>query len=321
MKKIAVFTSGGDAPGMNAAIRAVVRCGLQNNLEVVGIQNGYEGMIDGNFITLTSRSVGNIIHRGGTILKTSRSERFLTEAGRKTAFDQLRLHQIDGIIAIGGDGTFKGATVFTEEYDIPFIGLPGTIDNDLAGTEYTIGYDTAINTAMQSMDKIRDTATSHGRLFFIEVMGRDSGAIALDSGIASGAEDIFIPEIKTDLEEFSAKLQLSKHKESYMIVVSEGDELGHVKDIAEKFQKMHPEYEIKFVVLGHLLRGGNPTAIDRIIPSKMGIAAVEALLNNERNVMIGWKENNLHKTALSHAIKRQMEINKPLLAVLNALSY
>ena len=251
VKNIAVFTSGGDAPGMNACIRACVRAGLQKGYKVYGILNGYEGMIDGNYIEMDSRSVGNIIHRGGTILKSSRSQRFITAEGRKQAFEQLKSRAIDAVIAIGGDGTFKGAQVFTAEYSIPFIGIPGTIDNDLFGTDYTIGYDSAVATAVELIDKVRDTANALGRLFFIEVMGRDVGTIALASGLASGAEDILIPEIKTDLEEISAKLKNSKQKESYIIVVAEGDDAGGVMEISAKFKQMHPEYDIKTLVLGH----------------------------------------------------------------------
>ncbi|MDB5226839.1 MAG: 6-phosphofructokinase [Bacteroidota bacterium] len=321
MKNIAVFTSGGDASGMNACIRAVVRAGLQKGLKVFGIMHGYEGMINGEFIEMDSRSVGNIIHRGGTILKSSRSERFMTPEGRKLAYEEVKKHNIDGIIAIGGDGTFKGAQAFTSEHGIPFIGLPGTIDNDLYGTDCTIGYDTAINTAMECIDKVRDTATSHGRLFFVEVMGRDVGYIALGSGIAAGAEDIFIPETQTDLQAVSDKLKQSAHKESYIIVVSEGDDAGHVKEISEKFKEMHPEYDIRFLVLGHLLRGGNPTAGDRILASRLGIAAVNALIEGNHNVMLGWRHNKLAQTPLEKAVKHHIEVNRDLLEILQLLSY
>ena len=321
MKNIAVFTSGGDSSGMNAAIRAIVRAGIQKDLKVFGIMNGYEGMIDGKFMELDSGSVSNIIHRGGTILKSSRSERFMTKEGRKLAFEQLKERNIEGIIAIGGDGTFKGAQAFTKEHNIPFIGLPGTIDNDLFGTDFTIGYDTAINTAMEAIDKVRDTANSHGRLFFIEVMGRDVGYIALGCGIASGAEDIFIPETHTDLRLVSEKLKKSSHKESYIIVVSEGDDAGNVKEISESFKKMHPEYDIRFLVLGHLLRGGNPSASDRILASRLGIEAVNALVEGNHNVMIGWKSNKFAYTPLQNAVKHHVELNKELLETLHLLSY
>jgi 6-phosphofructokinase 1 len=321
MQNIAVFTSGGDSSGMNACIRAVVRTGIHKGLKVFGILNGYEGMIDGKFIEMDSRSVGNIIHRGGTILKSARSDRFITSEGRDQAFQQLQQRNIGGIIAIGGDGTFKGAHQFYKDHGVPFIGLPGTIDNDLCGTDFTIGYDTAINTAMRAIDKVRDTATSHGRIFFVEVMGRDVGYIALGSGIAGGAEDIFIPETKTDLQEVSDKLSRCLHKESYIIVVSEGDDAGHVQEISQRFKKMHPEFDIRFLVLGHLLRGGNPTANDRILASRLGIAAVNALLDGNYNVMVGWTANKLCYTPLEKAVKHNIEINKELLEILKLLSY
>ena len=321
IKNIAVFTSGGDSPGMNACIRACVRAGIQKGLKVFGIMHGYEGMINGEFIEMDSRSVGNIIHRGGTILKSARSKAFMTPEGRKKAFEQLQQRNIDAVIAIGGDGTFKGAQEFTKEYNIPFIGLPGTIDNDLFGTDFTIGYDTAINTATEAIDKVRDTANSHGRLFFIEVMGRDVGYIALGSGIAGGAEDIFIPETKTDLQAVSDKLKKSAHKESYIIVVAEGDDAGNVHDIAERFKVMHPEYDVKYLVLGHLLRGGNPTAGDRILASRLGIAAVNALLDGQHNYMIGWKNNALSYTPLPNAVKHHIEIDPILHEILHLLSY
>jgi 6-phosphofructokinase 1 len=321
MKNIAVFTSGGDASGMNACIRAVVRAGLQKDLKVFGIMHGYEGMIKGEFIELDSRAVGNIIHRGGTMLKSARSERFKTEEGRKIAFEQLKLREIDGVIAIGGDGTFAGAQAMMHEHGIPFIGLPGTIDNDLYGTDVTIGYDTAVNTAMEAIDKVRDTATSHGRIFFIEVMGRDVGFIALGSGIAGGAEDIFIPETYTDLQLVSDKVKCCGHKESYIIVVSEGDDAGHVQDISARFKEMHPECDIRFLVLGHLLRGGNPSAGDRILASRLGIAAVNALVEGNHNVMIGWKDNKLSYTPLDKAVKHCVEMDKELYEMLQLLSY
>ena len=321
MKNIAVFTSGGDSPGMNACIRAVVRTSVQKDIKVYGILHGYEGMINGEFIDLDSRSVGNIIHRGGTILKSSRSKRFMTEEGRKEAYNQLKQRNIDGVVAIGGDGTFKGALEFSKEYNIPFIGLPGTIDNDLFGTDFTIGYDTAVNTAVDAIDKVRDTATSHGRIFFIEVMGRDVGYIALASGIAGGAEDIFIPETHTDLNAVSDKLKKCAHKESYIIVVSEGDDAGNVHEIASKFKTMHPEYDIKYLVLGHLLRGGNPSANDRILASRLGIAAVNALIDGKSNQMIGWKNNKLNFIPLEQATKHHIEIDKELNEILQLLSY
>lgn len=321
IKNIAIFTSGGDAPGMNACIRACVRAGIQKNLKVYGIFHGYDGMVNGEFQEMNSRYVGNIIQKGGTILKSARSKEFMTTEGRKKAYQQLKQRNIDAVIAIGGDGTFKGAKIFTDEYDIPFVGLPGTIDNDLFGTDFTIGYDTAINTATEAIDKVRDTANSHGRLFFIEVMGRDVGYIALGCGIAGGAEDIFIPETRTDLQEVSDKIKRSAHKESYIIVVAEGDDAGNVHDIAAKFKTMHPEYDIKYLVLGHLLRGGSPTASDRILASRLGIAAVNALLSGNHNCMIGWQNKQISYTLLENAVKHKLEIDKELVEILHLLSY
>lgn len=320
VKNIAVFTSGGDAPGMNACIRACVRAGIQKGLKVYGILNGYEGMIDGDFTEMDSRSVGNIIHRGGTILKSSRSKRFTTEEGRKAAYEQLKSRNIDAVIAIGGDGTFKGAQQFTSEYAIPFIGIPGTIDNDLFGTEYTIGFDSAVQTAVELIDKVRDTANALGRLFFIEVMGRDVGTIALASGLASGAEDILIPEIKTDLNEISEKLKNSKQKESYIIVVAEGDDAGGVMEIAAQFKEMHPEYDIKTLVLGHLLRGGNPSANDRILASRLGVAAVDAITEENYNVMVGIHHNKVLQTPLNLSGKHFMTINQEWKHLMDLLS-
>lgn len=320
VNNIAVFTSGGDAPGMNACIRACVRAGIQKGWKVYGIMNGYEGMIDGHINEMDSRSVGNIIHRGGTILKSSRSKRFTTAEGRKQAYEQLKSRNIDAVIAIGGDGTFKGAQQFTKEYNLPFIGIPGTIDNDLFGTDYTIGYDSAVATAVELIDKVRDTANALGRLFFIEVMGRDVGTIALASGLASGAEDILIPEIKTDLDEISAKLKNSKQKESYIIVVAEGDDAGGVMEISAKFKQMHPEYDIKTLVLGHLLRGGNPSANDRILASRLGVAAVDAIAAGNFNVMAGIHNNRILFTPLNLSCKHFMEINQEWKHLMDLLS-
>jgi 6-phosphofructokinase 1 len=305
---------------MNASIRAVVRAGIQKGCKVYGIINGYEGMIDGHFTEMDSRSVGNIIHRGGTILKSSRSKRFTTEEGMLQAYEQLKKHNIDGVIAIGGDGTFRGAQAFTKVYNIPFIGIPGTIDNDLFGTEYTIGFDSAVATAVELIDKVRDTANALGRLFFIEVMGRDVGTIALASGLAAGAEDILIPEIKTDLEEVSEKLKNGKQKESYIIVVAEGDDAGGVMEIAAEFKKKHPEYDIKTLVLGHLLRGGNPSANDRILASRLGVAAVDALTQGNANIMVGIHNNHVITTPLHLAGKHFMSVNQEWKHLMDLLS-
>lgn len=310
MKNIAVLTSGGDAPGMNAAIRAVVRIALLEKLKVFGIYNGYQGLVDNQILPLNKKSVGNIIHRGGTILKSARSKDFQTKEGRNRAYQNLVEHQIDAVIVIGGDGTFAGAIQFTQEFNIPFIGIPGTIDNDLFGTEYTIGFKSAVQTAMECVDKIRDTANAFKRLFFIEVMGRDVGAIALATGIATGAEDIFIPETKTNLNDLSERLKRGTDKESYIIIVSEGDDKGGAENIAAEFKKTHPEYDIKTLVLGHLLRGGNPTAEDRILAARLGVAAVQSLIQKEFNVMIGIQRNEIAKTPLHLCKKHFLKINQ-----------
>ena len=310
MKNIAVLTSGGDAPGMNAAIRAVVRIALLEKLKVFGIYNGYQGLVDNQIQPLNKKSVGNIIHRGGTILKSARSKDFQTKEGRNKAYHNLVEHQIDAVIVIGGDGTFAGAIQFTQEFNIPFVGIPGTIDNDLFGTEYTIGFKSAVQTAMDCVDKIRDTANAFKRLFFIEVMGRDVGAIALATGIATGAEDIFIPETKTNLNDLSERLKRGTDKESYIIIVSEGDDKGGAENIAAEFKKTHPEYDIKTLVLGHLLRGGNPTAEDRILAARLGVAAVQSLIQKEFNVMIGIQRNEIAKTPLHLCKKHFLKINQ-----------
>lgn len=318
--KIAVFTSGGDAPGMNACIRAVVRKAAYHQLEVYGILKGYEGMIDGEIIPMDSRSVSNIIHRGGTILKSARSKRFLTYEGRQKAYENLKECGIDGVVAIGGDGTFRGAQVFSNEFNIPFIGLPGTIDNDLSGTDFTIGYDTAINTAMEAIDKIRDTADAHERLFFVEVMGRDAGFIALRSGIASGAEDILIPEIETNLAALSDKLGAKKHKDSMIVVVSEGDDAGDAFKISNYIREKHPEYDIRVTVLGHVQRGGSPTCMDRMLASRLGIESVNALLQGKQNVMIGIINDKLHFTPFDSATKHHTKIKPYLKEMMDILS-
>lgn len=320
ISKIAVFTSGGDAPGMNACIRAVVRTAIQNNIQVMGIINGYEGMINGDFIEMDTRSVGNIIQRGGTILKSSRSTFFKTKKGRSIAYKQIKSHNIDAVIAIGGDGTFKGAQIFTKEYKIPFIGIPGTIDNDMFGTDFTIGYDTAVQTAVELIDKVRDTANAFDRIFFIEVMGRDVGTIALAAGLAAGAEDILIPEIKTDLKEISEKLKNSRQKESYIVIVAEGDDAGNAFQIATTFKKLHPEYDIKTLVLGHLLRGGSPTANDRILASRLGVTAVNSLLKNKYNLMVGIHNNKIIYTPIFKAKKHNLTINHEWKQLMDLLS-
>jgi len=287
MKKIGVFTSGGDAPGMNACVRAVVRSGLYIGCEVVGIQYGYEGMIQGKFVDLQARSVSNIIQNGGTILRTARSEHFRTTEGRAQAARHLKDAEIEGLVAIGGEGTFQGALKLNEEHGIPIVGVPGTIDNDLYGTDFTIGYDTAVNTAMEAIDKIRDTAASHDRLFYVEVMGRDTGFIALDVGISSGSEYIVIPETQTNIQDLKEELEsFKKLKSSAIIIVAEGEKEGGAFSLAEKI-KDAAGYDYRVCVLGHIQRGGAPTARDRLLASKLGVAAVDALIEGQTNVMVG----------------------------------
>lgn len=306
IKRIAVFTSGGDAPGMNAAIRAVVRHATYLDLHIYGITRGYEGMINGDIRRLETNDVGNIIHRGGTFLKSARSERFRTPEGRKQAFESLQAHDIDACIAIGGDGTFTGAVVFSEEYDIPFIGIPGTIDNDLYGTDLTIGFDTAINTAIDAVDKIRDTADSHNRLFFIEVMGRHSGFIALNTAIGSGAGSVLIPESDADIETLVNHLKTGAKRQKLfsLVIVAEGNKIGGAMEIAQQVQERFDYYDIKVAIIGHLQRGGSPTGLDRVLASKLGFHAVEALMQGKSNVMVGVQNNQLHYTPLVEAIQK-----------------
>lgn len=310
IKKIAVFTSGGDAPGMNACLRAVVRAAVHFELEVMGIVEGYNGMINGNFISLDSRAVSNIIQKGGTILKSARSKEFREVEGRKKAAEQLKLNNIDAVVAIGGDGTFTGAKIFQQEHGIPFIGIPGTIDNDLYGTDRTIGYDTALNTVVEAVDKIRDTADSHNRLFFVEVMGRDAGFIALRSGIACGAEAILIPEHKTDVQELLQTLKdgKDKGKNSSIVIVAEGDDTGGAMQIAEKVKAAKNDYDTRVTILGHIQRGGSPTCNDRVLSSKLGVAAVKALLAGESNKMVGEINGKVKLTDFEKSIKHHQKI-------------
>ena len=293
--KIGVFTSGGDAPGMNAAIRAVVRACAYYKKEAFGIMRGYEGMIEGDLVKLGPRSVGNIIQRGGTILKTARSEEFRTADGRKRAYENLKEVGIDALVAIGGDGTFTGLHKFYEEHKMPSICIPGTIDNDLPGTDYTIGYDTATNTAVEAIDKIRDTALSHNRLFFVEVMGRNSGYIAMNSGIAGGATAIIIPEEQMTFDQLFNMLGAEKEtsKKSNLIVVAEGSKIGDANSLAKRVAERSTYFDIKVTILGHLQRGGTPTYFDRVLASRMGIAAIEGLLNGKKDVMVGVRENKI----------------------------
>lgn len=322
IKKIGMFTSGGDAPGMNAAIRAITRAAIHYNLEVIGILRGYEGMIEGNMMPMDSHSVSNIIQRGGTILKSARSERFKTKEGRKAAFEHLRKNKIDALVAIGGDGTFTGAHIFYEEYGIPVVGIPGTIDNDLYGTDFTVGYDTAINTAVEAIDKIRDTANSHDRLFFIEVMGRDAGMIAMRSGIAGGAEAILVPETRTPIDQLITILEKGwqHHKTSSIVVVAEGDQIGGAFKVAEMVKERFNYYDTRVSILGHMQRGGNPTCMDRVLASRMGVAAVEALKNGREDIMIGIIHKDINYTPLENAVKYNLDINRNLVALAEILA-
>lgn len=321
MKKIGVLTSGGDAPGMNACIRAVVRTAINSGLKVSGIYRGYDGMINGEIRDMDSKSVANIIQKGGTILRTARSEEFKTPEGRKKAFGQISKFGIEGLVTIGGDGTFTGAKFFSEEYNIPIIGVPGTIDNDLFGTDFTIGFDTAVNTALDAIDRIRDTAESHGRTFFIEVMGRDTGYIAVYAGIGGGAEDILIPETKTSLGVLDRYLsKQSKSRKSFsIIIVAEGEEEGSAFDIAKQVKAKYPEIEPRVTVLGHIQRGGKPTAMDRVNASRMGLGAVEALLEGERNKMVGIVNDQIKLTPFEEAINKNKPINPALLKLAEIL--
>ena len=314
MKRIAVLTSGGDSPGMNAAIRSVVRTGLHKDIEVYGIYRGYDGLIKGDIRRLESYDVSNILRLGGTILFSARSEEFRTKAGRELAFENLKKHNIDGLVVIGGDGTFTGANIFHSEHDFPIVGLPGTIDNDLFGTDFTIGYDTAINTAMDAIDKIKDTANAHNRLFFIEVMGRDAGFIALRAGIGSGAEAVLIPESKTNIDVLLQKLQDSfeNKKTSSIVVVAEGDDAGGAFKIAEKVKKRFDHYDIRVTILGHIQRGGRPTCMERVRAGKLGYEAVKALLDGHRNIMIGIVNNKIAHTPFEKSIKHHQEIDPTL---------
>ena len=316
MKHIAVLTSGGDAPGMNAAIRAVVRTGLYHGLTVTGVVAGYEGLINGDFRPMNSSSVGNIIGRGGTVLKTARSKRFMEVEGRRTAIENLRKLGVDGLVVIGGDGSFRGADILANEFpELRVVGIPGTIDNDLVGTDFTIGYDTAINTVVEAVDNIRDTASSHNRLFFVEVMGRDAGLIALRSGIAVGAEAILIPETKTHVDRLITQLERGwkRQKSGHIIIVAEGDDAGGAFQIADMVQKKFDKLETKVVVLGHIQRGGNPTCMDRVLATRLGYEAVEALLNGQNRVMVGQIAGKVAYTPLTNAVKHIMDVNDTML--------
>lgn len=321
IKKIGVLTSGGDAPGMNAAIRAVTRTAIYNNLEVIGIREGYSGMINKMFTPLWTHDVSDIIQRGGTILKTARCVEFRTPEGRLQAYNNLKEVGIDGVVVIGGDGSFTGARIFNEEFDIPFVGIPGTIDNDIYGTDYTIGYDTALNTVIECVDKIRDTASAHNRMFFVEVMGAEAGFIALRSGIATGAEAIIIPEIKDEGKKLNALMESGRRqKASNIIIVAEGDEEGGAYKLAQKYKNLFPNYDIRITVLGHLQRGGSPSAYDRVSASRLGFAAVEALMDDQKSVMVGIQNNEVVLVPFRKAIKLHKDVNRDLLDISEILS-
>jgi len=323
IQRIAVLTSGGDSPGMNAAIRAVVRSCAYHNLECVGVYRGYQGLIEGDFELLGPRSVKNIINRGGTFLKSARSADFRTKEGRAKAYQNLKDENIDAMVVIGGDGTFTGANVFIEEYNFPIVGLPGTIDNDINGTDYTIGYDTALNTVVEAIDKIRDTANSHNRLFLIEVMGRDAGDIALNAGIGAGAEEISIPEEDMGRERLINSLRRSKMagKTSSIVVVAEGDQIGkNILGLADYIRENLDEYEVKVTVLGHIQRGGSPSCYDRVLASRLGVGAIDALLANEKNVMIGISHSKVVWVPFNEAIKGENKIDVDLIRVADITS-
>ncbi|MFK2820381.1 6-phosphofructokinase [Flavobacteriaceae sp. LMIT009] len=323
IKKIGVMTSGGDAPGMNAAIRSVVRTCAYYDVECVGIYHGYDGVIQGDFKPFNARSVRGIINKGGTILKSARSDEFRTKEGRKKAYENLKEEGVDALVTIGGDGTFTGALVFNGEYDFPVMGIPGTIDNDIFGTSHTLGFDTALNTVVEAIDKIRDTASSHDRLFFIEVMGRDVGHIALNAGVAGGAEEILIPEEDLGLDRLLESLNKSKRrgKSSSIVVVAEGDKIGkNVFELKDYVDEHMSYYDVRVSVLGHIQRGGDPTCFDRVLASRMGVKAVESLLDGKSNFMVGLKNNKMELTPLEKAIKGKSKINMELLRVSDIMS-
>ena len=323
IKKVGVLTSGGDSPGMNAAIRSVVRTCAYHKIECIGIYRGYQGMIEGDFISMGARSVHNIINKGGTILKSARSKEFMTVEGRKKAHDELVKAGVDALVVIGGDGSFTGAEIFNKEYNFPVMGIPGTIDNDIFGTSHTLGYDTALNTVVDCIDKIRDTASSHNRLFFVEVMGRDAGHIALNAGIGGGAEEILIPEEDLGLERLVESLKKSKAtgKSSSIVVIAEGDKIGkNVFELKDYVEANLPEYEIRVSVLGHMQRGGAPSCYDRVLASRLGVKAVECLMAGKSNYMVGMLNDKVTITPLLQAIKGETKIDRELLRVSEIMS-
>lgn len=322
IKRVGILTSGGDAPGMNAAIRAVTRAAIFNGIAVKGIYRGYKGLITGEIVPFKTENVSNIIQHGGTILKTARCTEFKTPEGRKIAYDRLVAEEIDALVVIGGDGTLTGARILAQEFNYPIVGIPGTIDNDLYGTDITIGYDTALNTIMEAVDKIRDTATSHDRLFFVEVMGRDAGFLALNGAIASGAEAAIIPEIAVEKDQLAETIEngFRKSKNSSIVLVAESDVTGGGMGVAERVKKEYPQFDVRVTILGHLQRGGSPTAQDRILASRMGAAAIDALLEDQRNVMTGIQNDQIVYVPFSKAIKNDKPINRELLNTLRVLS-
>ena len=323
IKKIAVMTSGGDSPGMNAAIRAVVRSCAYYKLDCAGIYRGYQGMIEGDIVPMSARDVHHIIQKGGTILKSARSKEFMTIEGRKKAHKSLVDNNIDALVVIGGDGSFTGGMIFSDEFDFPVIGIPGTIDNDIFGTDYTLGYDTALNTAVEVIDKIRDTASSHNRLFFVEVMGRDSGFIALNSGIGAGAEEILIPEENMGLDRLLDSLEKSRRsgKSSSLVVVAEGDKTGaNVFELANYVETNLPQYDVRVSVLGHMQRGGSPSCFDRVLASRMGVKAVELLIDGETSKMVGVQNNEMHAVDLENAVKEHHKISPEMLRISDIMS-
>ncbi len=323
IRKIAVLTSGGDAPGMNAAIRSVVRGAIFNGLQVMGVNKGYSGLVADNIEEMNSQSVSNIIQQGGTVLKSARSEEFRTFEGRQKAWGNLKKRGVDALVVLGGDGTLAGAHLFATEFDFPVVGVPCTIDNDLFGTDYTIGYDTALNTVIDAVDKIRDTASAHSRLFFIEVMGRDAGFLALRAGIASGAEAVLVPEIETDFKKLDEFLKngYNKKKSSSIVLVAEGKKFGGgAIEVAERVSKEHPYYDVRVTILGHLQRGGSPSAFDRVVASQMGVAAIEALIKGEKDVLIGMDKNRTVLFPLGEALKDKKDLNPELLKLTDILS-
>ncbi len=322
IKCIGVLTSGGDAPGMNAAIRSVTRAAIFNGIRVKAIYRGYKGLITGEIKEFQTQNVSNIIQQGGTILKTARCMEFHTPEGRKLAYNTMKKEEIDALVVIGGDGTFTGARIFAQEFNVPIVGLPGTIDNDLYGTDSTIGYDTALNTIIEAVDKIRDTASSHERLFFIEVMGRDAGFLALNSALASGAEAAIIPERETKVDQLEELIKngFRKSKNSSIVIVAESDITGGANGLAERMKVEHPEYDVRVTILGHIQRGGSPTAYDRILASRMGVAAIDALMDEQRSIMIGIVNDIIVHVPFTKAIKDDKPVNENLLGVLQILS-